>query len=210
MEKKLSPGATTCHVVARAVARRPARERYVFGPAIPSGDEPAPHPGIAGAPRAVAAREAAVDRARAESVPPKPELEHCHVPANGADTELTLTEQRTAARPESTPRPAADEPRRANPVASLETRAARSSSAGPAPRRSDRVEPVGPEPDLEGGDASTGCEPARERTRERQWTPRRRRRRSDACGSGSPIGLPFLPRRRCRSARLQSRGCLPR
>ena len=99
--------------------------------------------------------------ARAEPVATKAELEHRDVPAHGADAELALSEKRPAARAERTPRRAADAPRRSARLvlAGSAIRALRRELAADAVDRT-RVEPVGTEPDLESGDASTGCEPA--------------------------------------------------
>ena len=170
--------------------------------------EPPPHL-ISAERHSRSSREPAVDRAGAEPVAPEPELEHRDVPSDRTDTELALTEQRAAARPERAPRRAADEPRRANPVLALkgEQRVRRQLAANAVDRTG--VEPVSPKPDLEGGDASTGCERARS---ERENT--NGHRDADDGEATHAAGFGDRARRSSRGddgeARLQSRGCLPR
>jgi hypothetical protein len=93
-------------------------------------------------------------------VAPQPELEHRDIPADRTDPELALTEQRPAPHPERSLGPAADETRCADSPRTLERdeRPRRLLSAHTVDGT--RIEPVGAEPDLESGDASTGREPA--------------------------------------------------
>ena len=72
-----------------------------------------------------------------------------------------------------------------------------------------RIEPVGTEPDLESGDASTGREPAGS---EREDTNGHRDANDGEATHGPEFGArtPHPPRRTSPGARLQSGRCLPR
>jgi len=155
------------------------------------------------------ARESPVDSPSAQSVSAEAELEHRHIPADRPDPELALAEQRMPASSERAPCPAADEPRRPNPVLPLEAeqRLRRQLPAYAVDRTG--VEPVGPEPHLESGDASTGCDRARG---EREDTNGHRDaddgEATHAHGFAGGFALP--PDGPQGEPRLQSRGCLPR
>jgi hypothetical protein len=93
-------------------------------------------------------------------VSPQPELEHGHVPADSADAELALAEERSTAPSERATRGAIQCPVAAETLSALEgERGAASLRPGDAVDRTG-IEPVGAEPDLESGDARTGREPA--------------------------------------------------
>ena len=71
------------------------------------------------------------------------------------------------------------------------------------------VEPVSPKPDLESGDASTGCERARsERENANGHRDADDGEATHAAGFGDLPSVP--PAETAGEARLQSRGCLPR
>ena len=179
MEKKLSPGATTCHTVAAprgSAGERPIRPRAGYPVRCKATA------GLVATKRdAGTAGEPPVHGAGAEPVAAKPELEHGDVPPDRPDPEFALSEQRATARAERTPRRATDQPRRSDPVLPLEREAAHSVVSWP------RTPSTGP-----GRSRGPGARPGERRrehwlrprwgrTRGRQWTPRRQRRRSDAC-----------------------------
>ena len=156
-----------------------------------------------------ALREPTVDGSAAKPVATKAELEHRDVPAHGADAEFALSEKRPAACAERTPRRAADAPRRGHASCSLEPDQSigRELAADAVDRT--RVEPVGTEPDLESGDASTGCEPAGS---EHEDTNGHRDADDDEATHGPEFGgrIRRPPHRTGPRARLQSGRCLPR
>jgi hypothetical protein len=155
-----------------------------------------------------ASREPSVDGSAEEAVSAKPELEHGDVPADRSDAQLALPEEWATAPAQRASRGAPHTTGRPDAMGTLEgpERLGRHRPAdavdGPG------VEPVGSEPDLDGGDASTGGQPAG-------------REREDANGQrdaddGEPTHVVVFatdrgrPAEGVRGPRLQSRGCLPR
>ena len=156
-----------------------------------------------------ASREPPVHRSHAEPVALQPELEHRDIPPDGADSELTLAEEWTAAGSERTPRSASDESGRAYPSSALkcDERLRRLRPANTVYRT--RVEPLGTEPDLQRGDASTGREPAGSEHEDAN----EHRDAEDGEATHADRFAAFRlrpPRQPARDARLQSCRCLPR
>ena len=189
--------------------RRAARKRAVRpGTGDPVGIETASKL-VAAERDARPACEPPVDGAPSEAVAPQPELEHCDVPSHGSDPELALAEQRSPAAAQRSPRGATHLARRPDPVLPLERDDGRARHRPAHPVDRTRIEPVGTEPDLESGDASTGRHPAGSE-------------REDANGhrdaddgeathaTGFAVGRPHPPGRAAWRARLQSGRCLPR
>ena len=154
-------------------------------------------------------REPPVDASEAEPVTTKAELEHRDVPAHGADSEFALSEKRPSACAERTPRRSADAPRRTHASCPLEPDQSVGCELATDAVDRTRIEPVGTEPDLESGDASTGREPAGS---EREDTNGHRDANDGEATHATEFGgrISDPPRRTSLGARLQSGRCLPR
>ena len=97
--------------------------------------------------------EPAVDGGRVEPVRDQPELERGDIPADGTDRELALPEQRPAERPECRARLALDTPGDRESLDPLQIGQPRRRQRPLDAVDGRRIEPVGVERNLEGGDA---------------------------------------------------------
>ena len=136
--------------------------------------------------------EPAVDRARRESVPAQPELEHCDVPTNRPAASSRCPRSGRPRMP-SARRVAAEPTGRLHAVPTLERHERVHSSAAREHHQPARGRIRGHGEAIWSAATRALAASPGERTRGRQWTPRRRRRRSDAWRTPSRFERPVLP-----------------
>ena len=179
-----------------ARARRRASARYVLRSRDSVGGEAVPLAGSAGAhARSRVVKRPSTARAR-EPVPAQPELEHRDVPADRADRELALPEERTAPRSERAPGHCGRASRRREALRAAGSERARSASAGPrTPSTGPGSNPCARSPTWSAAMRGVGC---RAQPRSDRETPMRQRDADDGEAThAEPVrrrGAALLPR----------------
>ena len=187
----------------------PTRKRAIGSRARDPVRVEAPSALIAAKRYARASREPAVHGPRSQAMSSEPKLQHGDVPTDGSDRELPLPEQWPTSSPQCPAGRAIECPVAFQALPALEDERGAAGQRTGYPVNGTRIEPVGTEPDLEGGDASTGGG--------RVWSEREDANGHRDADDGEATHAAVFATRGARparrgagGARLQSRGCLPR